>query len=87
VRGVTFGKSRFLAIGGPGEVFVSKDGVAWSRAAYPSVEQLWRPAYGHGMYVVVGPAGSINTSRKRKRWTARSCIVDALYGVAASPER
>src|SRR5262245_44846353 len=87
MRGVTFGKSRFLATGGPGEVFVSKDGVAWSRAPYPSVEQLWRPTYGQGMYVVVGPAGLINATRNRKRWAARSCIVDALYGVAASPER
>lgn len=53
-----------------------------------SAQHSRRPhAFGDGTFVVVGPAGLIRTSRNAKAWTAWSCIVNALYGIAASPER
>src|SRR5262245_10749053 len=51
---VAFGAGQFVAVGGPGLVFTSLDGAAWTQQRTPTTNGLSGLAYGAQLHVAVG---------------------------------
>jgi hypothetical protein len=93
VRGLTYGKDRFLALGGdPGcvgcsnpFVMFSTDGLTWDGPhAVPGKHMLRRAAWGADRFVAVGDRGRRAASKDGKEWTdaPESKAIDTLADVA-----
>jgi len=70
LRGVTYGKDMFVAVGDGGTIGLSRDGVNWEQTSFTSYP-IYNVAYGNGTFVAVG-TGRIWTSPDGKNWTLRS---------------
>lgn len=70
-RDVTFAASMFVAVGWPGEIQTSPDGIAWTkRTPDAGFSGNFRGVtYGAGLFVAVGGLGEIQTSRNAETWT------------------
>lgn len=93
IRGLAFGKDRFLALGGdPGSVGSSKpftlfsvDGLTWDGPHdVGGKHMLRRAAWGDGRFVAVGDRGRRATSPDGKAWqdAAETKAIDTLVDVA-----
>lgn len=95
IRGLTFGKEQFLALGGdPGcvgcsnpFVMFSKDGLAWDGPHnVPGKHMLRRAAWGNDTFAAVGDRGRLAASKNGKAWTdapetkALDTLVDVAFG-------
>lgn len=78
LRGVAFGNSVFVAVGGNGTdggiICVSEDGTTWTEAADSPFENAYlnAVAFGNGIFVAVGDGGTILTSTDGDEWTQRT---------------
>jgi hypothetical protein len=59
---VTYGNGTFVAVGYPGAILTSPDGVTWTQRASGTVGFLRGVTYGNGTFVAVGDWGAILTS-------------------------
>jgi len=79
LHGAAYGTNGFVAVGNtghtiefcyPGVVFTSATGTNWIELPAQTFENsLWGAAYGKGLYVLVGEAGSINVSSNLVNWS------------------
>jgi hypothetical protein len=88
VRGVTYGRSRFVAVGGsyfdvPGVTFTSKDGITWTRRNPGNKINLYAVACSPELFVSVGDAGAIFTSQDAARWTRQRSGISVLLSTVA----
>ena len=68
---VTYGSSRFVAVGQGGTAIVSSNGVDWNLTATNLSASLHGVAFGSGRFVAVGEAGALFTSPDGIEWNAR----------------
>ncbi len=73
IKGVTYGKNLFVAVG-EGYTLTSKDGEKWKSNA--SKVDLHGVTYGGGYYVAVGTGGKIMTSKDGVTWKERQSGTD-----------
>ena len=59
---VTYGGGLFVAVGDPGVIVTSTDGVNWTAQSAGTDEALRGVAYGGGVYVAVGAGGTALSS-------------------------
>lgn len=73
LHGITYGNGRFVAVGRPGVIFTSTDGLAWvtNRTAADPFVYLKGIAYGNGVFVAVGETTNAWTSTDGTTWTSR----------------
>jgi hypothetical protein len=86
---VAFVNGRFRAFGNIGlarsTILTSSDGASWATNSFLSVCDM---AYGHGLFVAVGPGGNIFTSPDASVWTWRDSggtqgLTNVLFGNGA----
>jgi hypothetical protein len=80
VRGVAYGKNRFVAVGLGGSL-TSTNGLDWSCNSNAPLHQFLSVAFGMDRFVTVGN-GTIQTSPDGINWTARSSPFRPLSGIA-----
>ncbi|MEX2611215.1 MAG: Ig-like domain-containing protein, partial [Gemmatimonadota bacterium] len=77
------GGGRWLALSGSNFIFVSEDGLAWTRVTLPTSENLFDAAWNGDRFVVVGRDGTILVSTDGLVWqTVASGTTENLSGVA-----
>jgi hypothetical protein len=69
--GVAYGNGMFVAVGEPGRIFTSADGIKWISRNSGTNVVLRRVSYGNGVFVVVGDSGVILTSSDGISWSLR----------------
>jgi hypothetical protein len=90
VRAVTSGQSQLVAVGGSyldvrAAVVTSPDGFVWTWRRIPTKRPLFAVAFGDGLFVTVGEAGAILTSRDGgARWTRRHSACDGTLLAAVA---
>ena len=89
LRSVACANGLFVAVGGsyvdvPGVIFTSRDGKTWTRRVPKNRINLYGITYGNGLFVAVGDADTILTSRDGTSWRAqRTPTSDVLLTAAA----
>ncbi len=85
-RGVTFGDGSFLAVGNPGAIRTSPDGITWTESTSGTSDSLNGVTHGNGTFVVVGGGGAILTSTDKVTWTSRDFSTGQnLFSVSYRP--
>ncbi|SKC09268.1 WD40/YVTN/BNR-like repeat-containing protein [Dyadobacter psychrophilus] len=72
----------FIAVGSPGVILTSQDGISWSKKSLGTTQKLKSIAHGYGTFVIVGSAGALLTSTDGQNWTQRPNGLDDLNDVA-----
>ena len=78
IDAVTFGQNAFLAVGAPGVVLSSSDGVIWTNQGTPSYE-LGGLAYGRNTFVATA-SNQVLTSPDGVTWSSHSVAVPPRLG-------
>lgn len=84
LRGVTYGKGLFVAVGDKGTILTSKDGQVWTQQSSGVVADLWGVTYSEafGGFVAVGAWGTVLHSPDGISWSKKPTNqADWLYGV------
>jgi hypothetical protein len=69
LRGLTFGKDVFVAVGNLGTVLVSANGSIWTTGTTGVTENLGVVLFGAGLFVAGGDSGLVLTSSDGLSWT------------------
>jgi hypothetical protein len=72
LHSITYGYSRFVAIGTGGGIYSSPDAVTWTKRNSTSTKDLNSIIYGDNQFVAVGAEGTILTSPDDSTWTIRN---------------
>ena len=88
LNAVTYGSSKFVAVGRDGQVAKSSDGQNFSATSVTS-EDLYGVTFGASKFVAVGTSGKIMTSADATTWAARTSgvsarLLGASYGTTTS---
>lgn len=87
INGLAFGADRFVGVGNAG-IVTSVDGLTWTAPSLETPYWLTDVTYGGGLFVAVGPSGTLVTSADGAVWTARdSRTTNQLYGVVHNGDR
>ncbi len=72
--GITFGNSKFVAVGNSGAVITSPDGITWTSRTAAAANNWKSVAYGNSTFVAVSSSGTnrVMTSTDGISWTSRS---------------
>ncbi len=82
LHGITYGNSKFVAVGFMGEILTSPDGTTWTQKTSGTTDYLQAITYGNGKYVAVGHSGEILTSPDGTTWTKEtSGTTNSLNGI------
>lgn len=84
LRGVTYGKGLFVAVGDKGTILTSSDGKAWSKQNTDFGQDLWGVTYSRAFdgFIAVGAWGTVLYSSDGKTWLRKKVNgADWLYGV------
>ncbi len=65
---MVFGGGQFVAVGWPGGIATSSDGINWTKRNSPGATQWERVAYGNNTYVAVGFSGEVLVSSDAINW-------------------
>ena len=66
---VTYGNGIYVAVGRPGAIYTSEDGVNWVSRESGTTNDLHSIAYGNGKFVIIGGVGTALTSTDGVTWT------------------
>jgi hypothetical protein len=72
LRGIVFGNSEFVVVGGNGIVLTSSNGTDWLTQATGTSRELYCVAWGNNLFVAAGDSGTILTSPNGISWTMRA---------------
>jgi hypothetical protein len=67
-----YGNGQFVAVGGPGQIFTSLDGAAWTQQASGTSNGLTTIAFSRGQFVAAGEHGTILSSSDATNWLPRA---------------
>ena len=83
VNSVTYGNSKFVAVGNSGKIATSADGINWTNITSPFDTTIIRKVtYGNSKFVAVGDSGKIATSTDGINWKlSESPVTTSLRGV------
>lgn len=79
LRGVTYGKVSFVAVGDSGVILTSPDGIAWATMTSGTQNQLNAVAYGNDLFIAVGNDGTILTSPDGIIWDSASSGISSQF--------
>jgi hypothetical protein len=87
LKDVTYGNGKFIAIGSPGELVSSSDGIHWTRVFPETKYSAKTIAWTHSTFIAVGDSGLIVTSPDGSAWTIQnSTITENLNDVIWAEE-
>jgi hypothetical protein len=69
LRGVAYGDGTWVAVGGHGTVYTSRDGQSWSLGSSGGLDEILAVAWGAGRFVALGVHGTILASSDGVIWT------------------
>ena len=80
VRSVTYGNSKFVAVGGSGKIATSTDGINWTNRTSPfGTTNISKVTYGNSRFVAVGDSGKIATSTDGINWNLSESPVTTMF--------
>ena len=83
LTGVGFGGGLFVAVGEPGVILTSPDGIEWTERNSGTTQPLRGVTYGNGLFLVTGAAGTALTSPDGITWTPRNTSTSNMLSGAA----
>lgn len=81
--GVAYGGGQFVAVGDPGGIVTSPDGVTWTQQVSNTGEALRGVTYGNGLFLATGSTGTALTSPDGVTWTPRDVRTSVLLSGCA----
>ncbi|MEW6159493.1 MAG: Calx-beta domain-containing protein, partial [Verrucomicrobiota bacterium] len=70
--GITYGLSKFIAVGAGGTILTSTDQQSWAAVSSGTTNDLESVTFGNNLFVAVGKKGTILSSSDGTNWTART---------------
>jgi len=83
LTGVVYGGGQFVAVGDPGGILTSPDGVTWTARTSGTDKSLRGITYGNGLFLATGAGGAALTSPDGATWTPQNARTGTLLSGAA----
>lgn len=83
LRGITYGNSLYVVVGGSGYIATSPDAITWTQRTVSGTPSFTGVCWTGSLFVAVGSSGAIHTSPDGITWTSRtSGITNTLRAVS-----